>query len=607
MILYTQVMSNRIVQQEIRKGDILSTIEPWSIVTFRQPFPDLEEFTKDLPRFDEHFQTCHAVSYEEPIKSFVDQLLRNATHRAFSVVSAISLVLVGKVPNNGFTDEKWYQEEYELQEDEQEAVAEGWALLQDHIEWRHWLTLYRIIKECLLVVNVCHPLVQYCDKVLPFLPCEEILKCWSTLEAPLNLKTCNTENTFLALSQKIQDKCQSASVGVFLFNPFVDKKRYPIHSCLPYTGIELKSVFVNIIAMFDLEIKEELTIGYVDVSQPREGRLAELKSRFGLSFDCTCIHCCADLGKTMLLSSKDLTRIGHLAFQHNNYERALECYKLAVTVCSQDDGDVMHAIGAVYLAQNQFLKAQRHWRDCTTKIESLSSHHPGLFLQLQKQRAFQYFRCRPETTPSTLKYQPMFNGQCFVAVDSAVTMDDCANLIAWSENAQGWTTSRHYAVPTNDIPVHQVPVLLDWFNRWMEMTIYPLLGSQFHLNPNDFYVHDAFVVRYQGLQTNNHLPVHIDEATHSFVLALNDDFSGGGTYFIDYNTTIVPKNPGTLVSFRGDCLRHGGNVVSGGVRYILAAFLYHDCSSKKRGPPCVTSTLNEAKKQATSFSFGFHI
>ena len=600
-------MSNRVVQQESKKGDILSTIEPWSIVTFRQPFPSLVEFTKDLPRFVENFQTSEVDSSEEPIKTFVAQLLRSATHRALSVVSAIHLVLANQIPNNGYSGEKWYREEYNLHDDEQEAVAEGWALLQDHIEWRHWLTLYRIVKECLLVANVCHPLVQYCDKILPFLPPEEILKCWSTLEAPLHLKPCDPENTFLVLSQNIQDKCQSSSLGVIVFNPFVDKERYPMHSCLPNTGIELTPEAVNIIAMFDLGIKEDLTISYADISLPREGRLKELQSRFGSSFDCTCIQCCADLGEANLLSFKDLTKIGHLAFQHHNYERALKFYKIAVTLCHQDNGDVMHAIGAVFLAQNQFLNAQRHWRDCTTKIESISSSHPGIVLQLQKQQAFRYFHCRPHTTPSTLKYQPMFNGQCFVTEDSAVSIDDCINIIAWTEGAQGWTTSRHYAVPTNDVPVHQIPVLLDWFNHWMEETIYPLLGLQFHLDPNHFYVHDAFVVRYQGLQTNNHLPIHVDEATHSFVLALNNDFSGGGTCFVDYNTTIVPKNRGTLVSFRGDRLRHGGNVVSGGVRYILAAFLYHDSSSKKRGRSCVTSSLKEAKQQVSGFSFGFHI
>jgi len=64
--------------------------------------------------------------------------------------------------------------------------------------------------------------------------------------------------------------------------------------------------------------------------------------------------------------------------------------------------------------------------------------------------------------------------------------------------------------------------------------------------------------------------MHYDESMHSLVLTLNNDFEGGGTYFIDHDAVLNPKQAGSLVSFRGDRLKHGGEVVTKGIRYIMA-------------------------------------
>jgi hypothetical protein len=77
----------------------------------------------------------------------------------------------------------------------------------------------------------------------------------------------------------------------------------------------------------------------------------------------------------------------------------------------------------------------------------------------------------------------------------------------------------------------------------MEVTVYPLLAQQFGLHSHHFYVHDAFVVRYEACLHDNDLPCcHYDESTYSLVLSLNDDFEGGGgTYFFDQDTSIHSK------------------------------------------------------------------
>jgi hypothetical protein len=132
-----------------------------------------------------------------------------------------------------------------------------------------------------------------------------------------------------------------------------------------------------------------------------------------------------------------------------------------------------------------------------------------------------------------------------------------------------------------------------------------------------FYVHDAFLVRYTATESSNFLPLHYDESTHSMILALNDDFEGGGTYIYDLDQTITP-NEGSLVTFAGSKVLHGGNVVIQGVRYILAVFMYLDKvymddadTAEKTKEPSFHETISEFKRQKTSgqktsgFSFGF--
>ncbi|CAN0306780.1 unnamed protein product, partial [Scytosiphon promiscuus] len=83
----------------------------------------------------------------------------------------------------------------------------------------------------------------------------------------------------------------------------------------------------------------------------------------------------------------------------------------------------------------------------------------------------------------------------------------------------GWTTSRHYAVPTTDLPVHVLEPLLPWFRSLVSERLFPALAANFGLRggARRVFVHDAFVVRYEeGKQ--RHLPLHRDQSTHSFTV-----------------------------------------------------------------------------------------
>jgi hypothetical protein len=318
--------------------------------------------------------------------------------------------------------------------------------------------------------------------------------------------------------------------------------------------------------------------------------------------------------------------LAHTYFQRECFEEAYavyqECYTLCVgindggtdcrseksvvaaTECSSSctlplptkatAADLWHSMAAVLLSQRKFAQAQRHWK----QGNGYKAYHKELSLQCEKQEAYQYFE---PLTPVANAFLPSYeNMRCrtgsisstipvFVAMD---TIDNsmCDQLVEWAvdyaQDNGGWTTSRHYAVPTTDLPVHQVPRLLGWFQYWMPNVLFPLLQNQFgdatvtttrcgRFRANRFYVHDAFLVRYEATAPNNFLPLHYDESTHSCVVALNDDFEGGGTYMYRLERSITPSK-GAMVSFRGNKCLHGGNPVTNGVRYILAIFLYLD-------------------------------
>jgi hypothetical protein len=302
--------------------------------------------------------------------------------------------------------------------------------------------------------------------------------------------------------------------------------------------------------------------------------------------------------------------------------------------------DIIHALGACYLSMNQFRKAQQVWNDYGTKYSSICQKHSGLVLQLDKIIPYSYtdskennviidnnISTHPSTTTSIyynnniIQYNPIVSNTSFIATNVVSSMI-CQNIIKIAESSQhGWTKERHYAVPTYDIPIHTNAKLLNWFvNEFWLCTMKPLLLQQFSTATN-FFIHDAFCVRYDATKDWNHLPIrtcinvvlmlisifvnfttvcyaflkkfilyffcclHVltinadtDESTHSFVLALNDDYEGGGTYFYHSARTVKLKT-GEVLSFRGDTIEHGGEAVTKGTRYLVVAFLYAEASN----------------------------
>ena len=136
-----------------------------------------------------------------------------------------------------------------------------------------------------------------------------------------------------------------------------------------------------------------------------------------------------------------------------------------------------------------------------------------------------------------------------------------------------WQLKRHYDYPTTDNEITQNWKSYKILKNKCDNIIFKNIEQLFYLVSNKLTIDEFFVCKYNGNDNNkqNNLEFHVDNYEFSFVIALNDDFKGGGTIFKSSNEIIKLKT--------GDCLifcgqtKHGGNKVTMGTRYIVSGFL----------------------------------
>jgi hypothetical protein len=73
----------------------------------------------------------------------------------------------------------------------------------------------------------------------------------------------------------------------------------------------------------------------------------------------------------------------------------------------------------------------------------------------------------------------------------------------------------------------------------------------------------------QGMEQAVHIDKRREATTHAAIVYLNDDFSGGETYFPDIKDEVRPQR-GLLAGFPGRALAHGVRKVEHGTRHTLA-------------------------------------
>ena len=112
----------------------------------------------------------------------------------------------------------------------------------------------------------------------------------------------------------------------------------------------------------------------------------------------------------------------------------------------------------------------------------------------------------------------------FFVQEPVLSRPECAAIIEEAEGhaaeRQGWSTKRHYSVPTTDIPAHALPGCLSALNRALERSIFPAISSRFGEDVSDLQVHDAFVIKY-SMDGQKFLPIHTDQSHYSATIGLN--------------------------------------------------------------------------------------
>lgn len=164
-------------------------------------------------------------------------------------------------------------------------------------------------------------------------------------------------------------------------------------------------------------------------------------------------------------------------------------------------------------------------------------------------------------------------------VENVFDSTECSNIISKAEDyarRYGWSKGRHidYDVrPTQDLPVQII------FDDESEMEkvyerfsarIFPRIAAEFDLDADQLHVSDLFITKYDAERIERSLALHQDKSPWSFVIPLNSDFEGGGTFFSDSKVKWIPP-VGSALFFNG--IQYHGGMYSAYMDKLSSQFL----------------------------------
>jgi tetratricopeptide (TPR) repeat protein len=136
----------------------------------------------------------------------------------------------------------------------------------------------------------------------------------------------------------------------------------------------------------------------------------------------------------------------------------------------------------------------------------------------------------------------------------------------------------HIFCPNLRFWIKSIPAVHEWFNRMVQKRLFPLLQREFpdfcsssasKLCP--LVVDNAYVFKYTP-ETGRRTGVHTDSGCLSFTISLGGAHEGGGTWIEGLGT--IQMQPGH-VTVRPGGVRHCGQAVTEGTRYIIGGFCMH--------------------------------
>jgi GR25 family glycosyltransferase involved in LPS biosynthesis len=124
--------------------------------------------------------------------------------------------------------------------------------------------------------------------------------------------------------------------------------------------------------------------------------------------------------------------------------------------------------------------------------------------------------------------------------------------------------------PTQDIHLNEIKLESMW-KFVCDTFISKIVYNIFKYNTNGINI--SFIVKYD-LKIQKELNPHHDSSAYTVNVCLNNEFEGGGCYFIRKNKTIINKDIGSLIIHPGRVTHyHKGLPITDGERYILVSFV----------------------------------
>eukprot|EP00327_Prymnesium_parvum_P030950 CAMPEP_0195604206 /NCGR_PEP_ID=MMETSP0815-20121206/6524_1 /TAXON_ID=97485 /ORGANISM="Prymnesium parvum, Strain Texoma1" /LENGTH=474 /DNA_ID=CAMNT_0040743857 /DNA_START=11 /DNA_END=1438 /DNA_ORIENTATION=+ len=295
--------------------------------------------------------------------------------------------------------------------------------------------------------------------------------------------------------------------------------------------------------------------------------------------------------------------LGKLLHSAGSLDRAGDALKMALALAPSEHS-IQHNLATVLRAQGRFDESFELLCDLEARYFFLEDDDCSVDAEVSLALAFSPWRMQPDNTSmhsheNLGEIHELPQGQLLFLVDDSAlpaqtptswrktlaqvfvthiaSSAECEWVINMSEaHARargGWDDRGHHeAHPTVDIVVAESPQLKAWLLDKLKHAIWPAIAGQFCLTPDDLWLEDAFIVKYEETGQPG-LAMHVDDSEISFNLLLANprDFAGGGTFFEAAHSTVRPKQGGMLTHF--GLLRHAGTPVSQGTRYILAGFV----------------------------------
>ena len=181
------------------------------------------------------------------------------------------------------------------------------------------------------------------------------------------------------------------------------------------------------------------------------------------------------------------------------------------------------------------------------------------------------------STLSSICKEPCQDMYCF----PIFTKRFCDELIELCESLNNWSNGRsdvldprinaYENVPTRDIHLHQLN-MNDVWETIIRTYIAPVASAMYNSHKTKK-TNISFVVKY-SMDGQRELSPHHDSSIYTINICLNNEFEGGGCYFIRQKCFLEHKQIGYATMHPGRLTHyHEGKQIVSGTRYILVSFV----------------------------------